>query len=109
MMLTPFAADSTDENVQAFVKAYKDAYGAVPDQFAADGYDAVYTIKAALEQAKITDPNDKDLNSKLVAAMTQITVKGVTGEMTWDASGETTKAAKAMIIHDGVAALYQGK
>ena len=69
MMLTPFAADSTDENVQAFVKAYKDAYGAVPDQFAADGYDAVYTIKAALEQAKITDPNDKDLNSKLVAAM----------------------------------------
>jgi branched-chain amino acid transport system substrate-binding protein len=109
MMLTPFAADSTDENVQAFVKAYKDAYGAVPDQFAADGYDAVYTIKAALEQAKITDPNDKDLNSKLVAAMTQITVKGVTGEMTWDASGETTKAAKAMIIHDGVAVLYEGK
>jgi len=109
MMLTPFAADSTEANVQAFVKAYQAAYNAVPDQFAADGYDAVYTIKAALEKAGITSPDDPDLNSKIVAAMTQITVEGVTGTMTWTADGETQKAAKAMIIHDGVAALYQGK
>ena len=38
--------------------------------------------------------------------MTKITVEGVTGTMTWGADGETNKAALAMIIHDGVASLY---
>lgn len=108
MMLTPFASDDTTENVQAFVTAYKAAFNATPDQFAADGYDAVYTLKAALEQAGITDAEDPDFNTKAVAAMTQITVEGVTGTMTWTADGETTKAAKAMVIHDGVAVLYEG-
>ena len=36
LMMTPFAADSADPKVQAFVKAYQDAYNATPDQFAAD-------------------------------------------------------------------------
>ncbi len=107
MMLTPFAADATDENVQAFVKAYEERFGATPDQFAGDGYDAVYVYKAAIEKAGITDPNDPEMNTKIVAAMTQITVDGVTGTMTWTADGETVKPARAMIIHDGVAALYE--
>ncbi len=108
MMLTPFAADSTDENVQAFVAAYEKAYSATPDQFAGDGYDAIYTIKAALEKAGVTDPDDPDMSAKVVAVMAQITVEGVTGTATWSANGETTKAAKAMIIRDGVASLYEG-
>lgn len=106
MMLTPFAADAPEENVQSFVKAYEEKYGATPDQFAADGYDAVYAIKAAMEHANITDANDAEFTSKMVAAMQQITVDGVTGSMTWTADGETSKAARAMIIHDGVAVLY---
>lgn len=32
LMMTPFAADSADPKVQAFVKAYQDAYNATPDQ-----------------------------------------------------------------------------
>ena len=107
MMLTPFAADSTDAKVQAFVKAYEEAYKATPDQFAADGYDAVYAIKAAIEKSGKT-PSDKDFNDAVVAAMTQITVEGVTGTATWTADGETQKPAQAMIIHDGVAVLYEG-
>ena len=51
LMMTPFAADSADPKVQAFVKAYQDAYNATPDQFAADAYDAVYAVKAAVEAA----------------------------------------------------------
>ena len=49
LMMTPFAADSADPKVQAFVKAYQDAYNATPDQFAADAYDAVYAVKAAVD------------------------------------------------------------
>ena len=109
MMLTPFAADAEEENVQSFVAAYEEAYGAAPDQFAAAGYDAIYAIKAAVEHAGITESTDPDLTSKLVAAMTEIEVPGVTGTMTWGEDGETSKEARAMIIHDGVAVLYTGE
>ena len=47
MLLTPFAADATDELTQKFVAAYKKAYTDTPNQFAADAYDAIYAIKAA--------------------------------------------------------------
>lgn len=108
MMLTPFAADSTDEKVQAFVAAYQAAYNATPDQFAADGYDAIYAIKAAVEKTGVTpETKDDTFNAQMVAAMTGITVNGVTGTMTWTADGETSKAAQAMVIRDGVAVVYE--
>lgn len=106
MLLTPFSADSKDEKVQKFVSDYKAKYSSVPDQFAADGYDAVYTLKAAVEKAGLKPDDMADFNNRVVGAMTKIEVAGVTGTMTWSADGETTKGALAMIIHDGVATLY---
>ena len=106
-MLTPFAADSTEADVQAFVTAYKAKHeDKAPDQFAADGYDAIYTIKAAIEKANLTKDDVTNFHSRLVAAMTQITVDGVTGTMTWTADGETQKAANALVYRDGVAVEY---
>jgi branched-chain amino acid transport system substrate-binding protein len=102
MLLTPFAADADDEATKAFVAAYKEKYGATPDQFAADAYDGIYTIVAAMIKAGINSPDDADLNAKLIAAMTQIEVKGLTGTMTWSANGEPTKTAKAVKIVNGV-------
>ena len=107
MLLTPFAADSADEKTQTFVANFKAANnGETPDQFAADGYDAVYTIVAALNEAGLSSADTSDFNSRIVAAMTKITVTGVTGTMTWDANGDTTKDAKAMVIKNGVAVAY---
>ena len=107
MMITPFNANDPAENVQGFVKAYEAAYSATPDQFAADGYDAVYALKAAVEKAGVK-PGDKEFNAKVVAAMLEISVEGVTGTMTWVADGNTVKDPKVLIIHDGVAAPYEG-
>lgn len=104
MLLTPFAADAQDEKTVKFVEAYKAKYNnEIPNQFAADGYDAIYTLKAALEKAGVNDTSISvsDLCEKLKPAMTEITVEGVTGTMTWDASGEPTKEPKAMVIQDG--------
>ncbi len=39
---------------QKFVTSYKENYGETPIQFAADAYDAIYAIKAAMEEADIT-------------------------------------------------------
>ena len=103
MLLTPFAADADDEKTQAFVSAYKEAYGDTPNQFAADAYDAIYIIKAAAEQAGVTpDMSVADIGSALEAAMTEISVDGLTGDsMTWQATGEVSKAPKAVVIKDG--------
>lgn len=109
MLLTPFAADAQDEKTVSFTTKYKEQFGETPDQFAADAYDAVYAIKAAMEQAGITDLDDPDLNEKLISAMTEITVEGVTGTMTWDAEGEPSKSATAVVIKDGAYVAYSAQ
>lgn len=103
MLLTPFAADADDEKTKAFVSTYEEKYGDVPNQFAADAYDAIYVIKAAIEQAGATpDMSVSDLGTALTEAMTSITVDGLTGDgMTWQATGEVSKAPKAVVIKDG--------
>ena len=103
MLLTPFVADAEDEKTQTFTKAYKEAYNdLVPTQFAADAYDAIYVIKAAIEKANATpDMSVSDLCEALKPAMTEIQVEGVTGTMTWSSDGEPTKTPKAMVIKDG--------
>lgn len=106
LMLTPFAADKEDDAVQSFVSQYKKKYNATPDQFAADAYDAVYTIVAALKQANLTSEDKDDFNSRIVAAMTKIEVDGLTGKTTWTADGEPSKDAMAMEYKDGKAVLY---
>lgn len=96
IFLTPFVVTDTNEKVQNFVKVYNELAGTDPDQFAADGYDAVYAIKAAIEQA-----NGDLSNEALVGAMTQITVNGLTGDMTFDENGEPNKSTKVAVIENG--------
>ena len=102
MLLTPFVADE-NETTKAFVNNYEAAYGETPIQFAANAYDAIYIIKAALEQAGATpDMDASELCELIKTAMTEITVSGLTGEMTWTADGEVNKEPKAVKIADGV-------
>ena len=109
MLLTPFAADSTDEKTQNFVKAYKDAYKDTPNQFAADAYDAVYAVKAAAEKEDVkADMDVADICAALEKGMTEITLEGVTGdEITWTEDGEPNKAPKAVEIKDGAYAAME--
>lgn len=104
MLLTPFSADAEDEKTQAFVKKYKELYNDTPNQFAADAYDGIYILAAALEKAGCTpDMSAKDICEKLVEVMPTLKFDGLTGEgMTWSESGEVSKAARAVVIKDGV-------
>ncbi len=109
MLLTPFAADAEDEATKSFVSAYEAAYGDTPNQFAADAYDAVYILKAAIEKSGATpDESASDICEKLKGAMAEINVDGLTGEaMSWDADGAVNKAPKAMEIVNGTYSLIQ--
>ncbi|MBR3634727.1 MAG: ABC transporter substrate-binding protein [Lachnospiraceae bacterium] len=104
MLLTPFAADAKDDATVNFVSQYNTKYGETPNQFAADAYDAIYIMKAAMEKAGCTpDMSASDICNAVKGAMTQISVDGLTGAgMSWTADGEVNKAPKAVVIKEGV-------
>ncbi|MBO7530739.1 MAG: ABC transporter substrate-binding protein, partial [Lachnospiraceae bacterium] len=107
MLLTPFSADATDDLTKNFVAKYNENYGEVPSQFAADGYDCAYAIKAALEfyAAKnggldVTDMSSADLCEILISVFTDpdFSADGVTGlGMVWVANGQVNKQPKAVV------------
>ena len=101
--ITPFDVNSKDEKVAKFVNDYKAAYeGKEPDQFAADGYDAIYAIFNALQKSGFTADDLKldvsEFGDKMIATFTDpsFSYAGVTGTMTWDASGACTKAPQVV-------------
>lgn len=104
--LTPFIASDPDEKIQKFVATYTERHGDAPDQFAADGYDCVYVVKAALEKAGVTS-NEID-NAALIAAMKEITVDGLTGSVSFDENGEPLKGAKFAKVEGGKYVAVQG-
>lgn len=102
MLLTPFAADAQDDLTQKFVSAYKEQYGETPIQFAADAYDAIYAIKLAAEKENVTpDMSVSDICEAMKKGMTEISLEGLTGTITWTASGEPDKEPKAVKIENG--------
>ncbi|MBQ7968791.1 MAG: ABC transporter substrate-binding protein [Clostridia bacterium] len=104
MVLTPFSADAQDDRTVNFVKKYKELYKEVPNQFAADGYDCIYAVKAAYEKAGCTkDMKAEELCAALVKAIKEISFDGLTGtSMTWSDKGEVNKMPTAVVIKDGV-------
>ena len=101
VLMTPFCA--TVESSKSFVDAYTAAYGTTPNQFAADAYDGVYIVKAALEQAGCTaDMSNEEICDALVSAITSLKFTGLTGtDMSWNAEGQVSKAPTAYVVKDG--------
>ncbi len=104
MLLTPFAADATDDLTKSFVAEYQKRYGETPNQFAADGYDVVYVLYNALVESGCTpDMKASEICEKLIAQIQKTTYNGLTGQnMTWGANGEVSKMPVAVVIKNGV-------
>ena len=109
MLLTPFTADAQDELTKNFVTKYKEKYGEVPNQFAADAYDCIYAIYDACKAEGIAaDMSASDICDKLISRFTSpdFKINGLTGtDMTWSETGEISKAPKGMVIKNGA---YEG-
>ena len=100
-VMSPYASTSPEEKSAAFTKAYQAKFpNDEVNQFAADGYDCVYAVKQALEQAGVKDASisASELCDKLKSAMTSIEFDGVTGKTKWTADGEPEKAPKVLQI-----------
>lgn len=103
MMLTHFAADSTEEAAVRFTTDYEKKFHMWPNQFAADAYDAVYILKKAIEESDVSPQEDTaDICRKLQYAMKEISYDGLTGEdMTWNQNGEVNKLPRVVKIENG--------
>ena len=104
VMMTPFNADATDTATQSFVSQYKAKMnGEIPNQFAADGYDVIYSIYNACKAAGINgETSAADACAKLQAYFATYTFDGLTGTgMTWDADGMISKIPAAVKIENG--------
>ena len=104
MVLTPFSADAQDELTKTFVAEYSERFGETPNQFAADGYDCVYALKQAMENAGCTpDMSAEEVCNAMVEQFTSMSFSGLTGtDMTWSTAGEVSKMPVAVVIENGV-------
>ena len=89
--------------VKAFVDAYKAEYDALPDQFAADGYDAIMILFEAMKKANVNDVtiSASDLTDLIKPILTggEFKYSGVTGKnMTWTAEGSCEKEANIVTL-----------
>ncbi|MBR2699506.1 MAG: ABC transporter substrate-binding protein [Clostridia bacterium] len=108
-MLTPFSADAEDEATKTFVARYQEITGEIPNQFAADAYDAVNALYTASLNAGITgDTSAEDACELLIEQFKTLQVDGLTGSMTWDETGAVTKTPTAVIIKDGAYVGFNG-
>ena len=103
-MLTPFAADSTDERTAAFVAKYQELYNETPNQFGADAYDVIWSMYQACTNAGITGSESaEEICTAMIEQYTTMTYDGITGMgMTWDEDGFVSKSGSVVTIKDGV-------
>ena len=102
-MLTPFAADSTDERTAAYVAKYRELYNETPNQFGADAYDAIWALYQACTEAGIDgSESNEEICDAMIAEFTSMTYDGITGQgMTWDEDGFVDKPDSIVVIKDG--------
>lgn len=90
-----FNPNSDSELIQNFVKEYSDANGMEPDFVAANAYDSVYMLKAAIEKAGSTD------REAIKNALYEVEITGTQGNLKFDENGDVEKVAVAFQIQNG--------
>lgn len=89
---SPWFVGKEDALNVAFIKAYREKYGADPDQFAAQAYDTLKIVAAALAAAP-------DLTGDAIRqALQNVKIEGVTGSFAFDASRSPAIASGVLVL-----------
>lgn len=90
---SPWSVESSAPENKRFVAAYQKAYGALPDQFAAQAYDAMYIAAQAMRKLKFAGNLDADRRA-LRDALPAVQWNGATGPFKFrQATGRDGKPA----------------
>lgn len=105
-LLSPIPADFSDDQTRQFMEEYQSRYGELPNQFAADAYDAVYAIYEAAKAASVTaDMTAEEMCAPLCEAMKNLELNGITGagnKLTWNEDGEVDKEPIVVVVQSGM-------
>ncbi len=84
-----------DEKIKTFVTNYQEAYGEDPTAFSALGYDSVFLLKQAVEEAGSKD------KAKVVDALGKVNFSGITGSFAFDEDRNPIKTVSYIRVTDG--------
>ena len=103
-----YSTDDTRPEVQTFVKDYQAKFGATPNMFAAQGYDAAMIMCAALEKADASGavPGTDAFRQAVIANLKATDMDCVTGHVTYDQYNDPEKSAAIITIADGKAKFW---
>lgn len=97
IVASPWYPGKDDQKVKSFMTAYKAKYNKEPDQFAAQAYDAMHIMAAALAKAGTT--NDR---KKLQESLKTIKdFPGVTGKFAFDEKRNPAMDVTVLVVKDG--------
>lgn len=97
IVASPWYPGKENEKIKKFVADYKAKYNKVPDQFAAQSYDALYIYANALEKAG-SSTDRKKLRDSLATIKD---FQGVTGKFAFDDKRNPLMNATVLIVKDG--------
>ena len=96
-----FFAGNPDEKVQAYVKAYTDAYGSAPSALTTQAYDSVHMMLEAIERAGKLD------REAIMEEMYNTEFEGMSGYTTFDEIGDAQKIFTKIVVKDGAWAVAE--
>lgn len=90
-----YSAVSDDQDLQNFLKTYKDTYGVDANMFAVLGYDTMHILAQAIDKAGSTD------SDKIVAALKETNYTGLTGTTVFDEERNPVREAIITTFENG--------
>ena len=105
---SPWSVENPAPENKRFIAAYQKSYGALPDQFAAQAYDALYIVVQALKKTKITGKLEADRNA-LRDALPAVQWSGATGPFKFrQVAGRDRKPAGYDAVQTAIVMMTKG-
>jgi len=106
---SPWSVENPAPENKRFIAAYQKAHGALPDQFAAQAYDALYIAAQALKKVKLTGQLDRDRQA-LRDALPSAQWSGATGPFKFrQALGRDGKPAGYDAVQTAIVMVTRGR
>ena len=90
-----FFDGDTSKTVTDFIAAYEAKYGDKPISFSALGYDSAYMMVEAIKKAESTE------SQAIIDALSTLSYDGVTGQLSFEGSGDPNKEVAVIQIENG--------
>lgn len=105
---SPWSVENPAAENKRFIAAYQKAQNALPDQFAAQAYDAMYIVSEALKKVKLTGKLDAD-RSALRNALPAVQISGATGAFKFrQVNGKDGKPAGYDAVQTAIVMMTKG-